>query len=134
MRTAVVVGGSIAGQLAAAVLARRGFDVAILDRDRLPDAAVPRKGLPQGRHLHALMVGGERSLDALLPDLTERLAAAGAERLTWTRDVAVHSLAGWHVRFPSDFVSCFMSRDLLDREVRRAVPRCPGSGPSTDTR
>ena len=81
-RTALVIGGSIAGQLAAAALAGNGFGVTILDRDRLPEEAVPRSGLPQGRHLHALMVGGERSLEALLPGITGRLVAAGALVLT----------------------------------------------------
>ena len=38
----------------------------------------------------------------------------------------VHTLAGWHRGFPSDLSSCFMSRDLLDREVRRAVAILPG--------
>ena len=98
----------------------------ILDRDRLPEEALPRSGLPQARHLHALMVGGQRSLEALLPGITARLVAAGAELFSWTNDVAVHTLAGWHRRFPSDLASCFMSRDLLDREVRRAVAILPG--------
>src|SRR5262245_47319211 len=65
-RSALIIGGSIAGQLAAAAMVGHGFSVTILDRDHLPDAALPRKGLPQARHLHGLMVGGQRSLEALL--------------------------------------------------------------------
>ena len=125
-RSALVVGGSIAGQLAAAALARHGFAVTILDRDRLPDVAAPRKGVPQSRHLHGLMVGGQRCLETLLPGIAASLIASGAEPLCWTEDVAVHTLAGWHRRFPSDLSSCFMSRDLLDRELRRAVSALPG--------
>jgi 2-polyprenyl-6-methoxyphenol hydroxylase-like FAD-dependent oxidoreductase len=125
-RQALVIGGSLAGQLSAAALARAGFDVTILDRDELPDEAEPRKGLPQGRHIHVLLVGGQRAMERLLPGITGRLTAAGAHLLDFARDVAVHSLAGWHGRHESELESVFMSRDLLDREVRRAVAALPG--------
>jgi 2-polyprenyl-6-methoxyphenol hydroxylase-like FAD-dependent oxidoreductase len=125
-KQALVIGGSMAGQLAAAALSRRGFDVTILDRDALPAEAEPRKGLPQGRHIHVLLVGGMRAMETLLPGITRQLIAAGAHLLDFARDVGVHSLAGWHDRHESGLESVFMSRDLIDQEVRRAVAALPG--------
>ena len=49
---AVVVGGSMAGLLAARVLADAFARVTIVDRDHVPDGPVFRKGVPQSRHLH----------------------------------------------------------------------------------
>jgi ribulose 1,5-bisphosphate synthetase/thiazole synthase len=49
-RHAVVVGGSMAGMLAARVLADHFDDVTLLERDCFPEAPAWRKGLPLGRH------------------------------------------------------------------------------------
>lgn len=74
---AVVLGGSIAGLLAARVLAERFVTVVVVERDRLPCAAEPRRGVPQGRHIHGLLAGGQQAFEQLLPGLTQDLAAAG---------------------------------------------------------
>lgn len=58
---AVVIGASMAGLLAARVLADRFARVTVLERDVLPDGDEPRKGVPQGRHAHGLLAGGRRS-------------------------------------------------------------------------
>ena len=47
---AVVVGGSIAGLLAARVLARHFDHITLVERDVLSRTAEPRSGVPQGRH------------------------------------------------------------------------------------
>ena len=54
-RHAVVVGGSLAGMLAARVLSDHFDIVTLLERDRFPETPAARKGLPQGRHVHALL-------------------------------------------------------------------------------
>ena len=46
---AVVLGGSIAGLLAARVLAETYSQVTVLDRDALATGVAPRRGAPQGR-------------------------------------------------------------------------------------
>jgi len=55
---AIVIGGSMAGLLAARVLSDHFERVTIIERDQLIDDAEPRKGVPQGRHVHALLAGG----------------------------------------------------------------------------
>jgi 2-polyprenyl-6-methoxyphenol hydroxylase-like FAD-dependent oxidoreductase len=58
---ALVIGGSMAGLLAARVLSEHFERVTILERDHLIDDAQPRKGVPQGRHVHGLLAGGRNS-------------------------------------------------------------------------
>jgi hypothetical protein len=38
----------------------------------------PRKGVPQGHHIHVIWTAGRRSIDALLPGLFDELVARGA--------------------------------------------------------
>jgi len=51
---AVVIGGGIAGLLAARVLSDHFDQVTIIERDRFPKDPTPRPGVPQSRHLRAL--------------------------------------------------------------------------------
>ncbi|WP_329100839.1 FAD-dependent monooxygenase [Micromonospora sp. NBC_01699] len=75
---AIVVGGSLAGLLAARVLSDHYSRVSVIERDRLPVEGVHRRGVPQSRHTHCLMASGRESMEELLPGLTEALAAEGA--------------------------------------------------------
>lgn len=52
---AIVIGGSIAGLVAARVLADHFARVTVIERDRFPEKPEFRKGVPQSRHLHALL-------------------------------------------------------------------------------
>jgi flavin-dependent dehydrogenase len=111
--------------LAARVLADHFDAVTLLERDRFPEAPPARKGLPQGRHAHALLEGGRGPLERVLPGLTEELVRAGAEPLDATRDVAWMSPYGWYVRFPGDLRLLAATRDLIDWGVLRRVAALP---------
>lgn len=75
---AVVLGGSMAGLLSARVLAD-GYDrVTIVERDPLPAGPDVRRGVPQGRHVHALQEAGRAILEDLFPGYSDCLAGAGA--------------------------------------------------------
>lgn len=58
---AVVLGGSIAGLLAAHVLSRHFERVTLIERDAFPAGDEPRKGVPQSYQLHGLLAGGRRA-------------------------------------------------------------------------
>lgn len=75
---AVVLGAGVAGLLAARVLAETYSEVTVLDRDALAPGVVPRRGVPQGRHVHALLARGQIVLEELFPGLTAELVAQGA--------------------------------------------------------
>ncbi|WP_156690486.1 FAD-dependent oxidoreductase [Mycobacterium sp. Marseille-P9652] len=75
---AVVLGASMGGMLAARVLADFFGAVTVIERDELPDDARNRRGVPQGRHVHALLARGARVLEELFPGVLDELVAAGA--------------------------------------------------------
>ncbi|MER5479546.1 FAD-dependent monooxygenase [Streptomyces sp. NPDC002734] len=123
-RTAVVVGGSITGMLAAAVLAEYA-DVTVVERDRLPEGPEPRRGLPQARHAHVLWSGGVKAMESLLPGLVEELTARGAWRARIMTDLVSKAPSGqWFRRFThSRHTNVVCGRDLLDAVVRARVLR-----------
>jgi 2-polyprenyl-6-methoxyphenol hydroxylase-like FAD-dependent oxidoreductase len=111
--------------LVARVLSDHFDAVTLLERDRFPEEPAARKGLPQGRHAHALLEGGRGALERLLPGLTGELVRAGAEPLDATRDVAWMGPHGWYVRFPGDLRLLAATRDLIDWSIRRRVAALP---------
>ena len=120
----VVLGSGLAGMLAATALARRADTVTVVDRDRLPlDAAAPRKGVPQAKHLHVLMSGGARAIDSLLPGTVDRLRELGAHRIGVPENVVTLSADGWQHRFPATQFMITCSRDLTDWVVRQRALR-----------
>lgn len=120
---AVVLGGSMAGMLAARVLAPHFGRVTIVERDELPDDARPRKGVPQARHPHALLARGREVLDELFPGIHQRFLDAGAIEVEWPADLLNHGPAGWEYRGPrgQGLVTVSASRPLIDWVVRREV-------------
>jgi 2-polyprenyl-6-methoxyphenol hydroxylase-like FAD-dependent oxidoreductase len=124
---AVVLGAGLAGLLAAGVLAEHYRTVTVLDRDRLTAGpAAPRRGVPQGGHLHALLARGREALDDLLPGLTAQLVAAGAPVGDMQADA--RSYLGEHriARGTSGLGLLCASRPLLEHAVRARVVATPG--------
>ncbi|MBL1080900.1 FAD-dependent oxidoreductase [Streptomyces actinomycinicus] len=119
--TAVVLGGSLAGLLAARALSAGGARVTVVERDALPAGPEPRKGLPQARHVHQLWSGGARALEELLPGAIGRLRAAGVSRVPMTTDMVALSPYGWYRRWSESAFMLPASRDLTDWVVRQLV-------------
>ena len=80
-REAVVIGASVAGLLAARVLARHFDAVTIVEKDACDPAIAARKGVPQGNHIHLLWSGGMQVIEGLFPGIAEDLVAAGGTTL-----------------------------------------------------
>jgi 2-polyprenyl-6-methoxyphenol hydroxylase-like FAD-dependent oxidoreductase len=86
---AVVLGGGIAGLAAARFLARHFPRVVVLERDLRPEPARPadafdaweRPGVPQFRHSHAFLARIRQVLLARLPEVIDRLRAAGVREI-----------------------------------------------------
>ena len=76
--TAVVLGGSIAGLLAARVLSDHAATVIVIERDDLGEGAEPRPGVPHGIQAHSLLPAGLIQLERWFPGFTEQALAAGA--------------------------------------------------------
>src|SRR6516165_12328103 len=75
---AIVLGASMGGLLAARVLADFFGTVTVVERDELPDDPANRRGVPQGRHVHALLTSGAQILEEFFPGFLDELVAAGA--------------------------------------------------------
>ncbi|MBO2445923.1 FAD-dependent monooxygenase [Actinomadura barringtoniae] len=123
---ALVIGGGIAGLLAARVLADHFPRVTIVDRDRFPAVPEYRKGVPQSRHVHLLAGAGRRVIHRLVPGAERRVVEAGGVLLRVPQDIRWLNSAGWSARFPTShrFLSC--SRELLEAAVREEVLALPG--------
>lgn len=130
---AIVIGASMAGLLAARVLADRVARVTIVERDALPPGAEARKGVPQARHAHALLGGGREALETLFPGFTDALVVRGALRGSGR----FFSGGGYHQRTQRGLGALYASRLLLEAEVRarvlalpnvRALDRCEVAG------
>jgi len=61
---ALVLGGSIAGLLAARAQSTHLDKLTIVERDHFPATGDSRKGVRQGRHIHGLLAGRRGSRDA----------------------------------------------------------------------
>lgn len=118
--TAVVLGGSFAGLLAARALAPFAR-VTVVERDALPAGPEPRRGVPHARHAHQLWSGGARALEELVPGTTGRLLAAGAHRQPVTANTVVLSPHGWYRRWDESHFMLLCTRDLLEATVRAEV-------------
>jgi 2-polyprenyl-6-methoxyphenol hydroxylase-like FAD-dependent oxidoreductase len=123
---AVVIGGSMAGLLAARVLAESHAEVTVIDRDRLPTSPEHRRGVPQAHHAHALLARGQQTLEELFPGLTAALAARGAPTGDMLADARLH-FSGYRLRqAKSGVMLVSASRILLEDEVRRRVRALSG--------
>ncbi len=94
LRRAVVLGGSVAGLLAARVLADHAEEVVILERDEDVDVLDgQRRGVPQRLQVHALLPGGRAQIERWFPgfgrDAVEGGAVASAAHQSeqWIDDV-----------------------------------------------
>jgi 2-polyprenyl-6-methoxyphenol hydroxylase-like FAD-dependent oxidoreductase len=130
----IVVGGSVAGLIAARVLSDHFELVTILERDEIEDRPVLHKSVPQGNHLHALLNGGQQILSALYPGFTDDLRGLGANRIVHGQDVVwylpdgkAYSPTG-SLREPFDvgLDGHCASRALIEYAIRRRTWEVPG--------
>lgn len=116
------------GLAAARVLADFYETVTLVERDRLPDDAANRPGVPQGRHFHVLSIGGARLLEQLFGGLLDVLVAGGATVCDDDKLSRVALQMGGHPlcqmgRFadPDALVWHFVSWPFLESFVRQRV-------------
>jgi 2-polyprenyl-6-methoxyphenol hydroxylase-like FAD-dependent oxidoreductase len=123
-RHALVIGGSMAGLLAARVLSDRFEQVTLVESDSFPTQPQWRQGVPQSHHGHVLLTKGQQILEQLFPGLQDELAAAGAPRVDWTADCPFLGLFGWTPRFSSDLKTHVTTRNLLEWSIRQRLLGC----------
>lgn len=124
----MVIGGSIAGLLAAHSLAAHFERVTILERDALPHQAALRAGTPQARHVHTLLPDALGLLEQLMPGFIDDLIAGGAWRVDALHEMSVFSGNAWHPPTPSAAdrgVALAFSRPFAEAILRQRVAALP---------
>ncbi|HEV8715658.1 MAG TPA: FAD-dependent monooxygenase, partial [Candidatus Binatia bacterium] len=124
-RHAVVIGGSLAGLSAGRVLSDFFDRVTVIDRDAYPDGAMERPGVPQSRHVHALLARGRQELERLFPGFDRLMRERGAHELDFGLDFATLRADGWAAREADGLRLLFASRNLLESVVRELFRKLP---------
>jgi 2-polyprenyl-6-methoxyphenol hydroxylase-like FAD-dependent oxidoreductase len=122
---AVVIGGSMAGLLAARVLSEHFGSVTILERDAVSDSPEARKGQPHVRHLHGLLARGLQVMAHYFPDLVEGLQQQGALIADMGEGMRWYTCGGYRLQAKSGMQGALMSRPLLEWQIRRRVLALP---------
>ncbi|MFC4150158.1 FAD-dependent oxidoreductase [Micromonospora mangrovi] len=123
--TAIVLGGSIGGLLAARVLSDAYAKVTVFDRDLLPTADADRRGVPQSIHSHGLLARGLQVLEELFPGLIADLTARGAVPVDVQRDCLWVNDGHRVPRVTSGMAGLCVSRRALEGYVRERVRALP---------
>ena len=119
---AIVIGGSVAGLLAARALSDTFDEVSIVERDRLTDVPEHRAGVPQARHVHTLWAGGMRAIEQLLPNLENELRAAGGSPMAfWSEFRWLLTVGPWLPQWPAKQHLVISTRVLLEHVIRGRV-------------
>ena len=122
---AVVIGASMAGLLAAHVLADSYGEVMVIDRDDLPTTPMHRRSVSHGRHLHALAGQRAASLGGTTPRPHRRPGHVGAPAGDLLDNARLY-LSGHRLRQAhSGLVLLCASRPLLEGQVRARIRAHP---------
>src|SRR5271156_3343522 len=123
---ALVLGASMGGLLAARVLADFYDRVTVVERDILPVDPLNRRGVPQGRLIHAALARCTQILDELFPGFVDELKAAGVGSWDdgdlsklWVSIAGHQSMSYGRAQNPPPIL--FPSRPVLEWTVRRRV-------------
>ena len=119
--TAIIIGGGIAGLLAARVLSSHFNQVIVLEKDVYPEKALPRNGIPQSHHTHILLMKGKQILTELFPDLESVLISKGAHKVDLLADVKYHLATGFAMRLKSGMYTIACTRQLLENSIIREL-------------
>jgi len=122
-KKAIVIGGSIAGLLAARVLSDHFEEVILIERDRYTDDDQVRNGTPQANHIHLLLVKGKEILQDFFPDLERELIENGANKIDFLNDGRFCLPSGWAQRFESGVITFTCTRTLLENTIRHQVQK-----------
>lgn len=126
---AVVLGASMGGLLAARSLADFFDRVTVVERDPLPDAHDARRGVPQGRHLHALLCRGAQAIEELFPGVLDQMVHDGAQYFDGQDLSQLYYNIGGHLITRSGaapgLTAYSATRPFLEDHVRRRLRGIP---------
>lgn len=122
---AVVLGGGMAGLLAARVLSDKYADVVVVDRDKLTGTTGARNGVPHGRHAHCLVARGQQIYEELLPGLTQGMRGAGVRLGDFNGQIQWYFNGHRLAASDSGLICVSSGRPVLEQHVRQHVQEIP---------
>ena len=122
---AVVLGAGMAGLLTARVLSDRYRQVIIVERDPVVGVGDARRGVPQGRHAHALLARGQRILEELFPGLQQELTDSGIYSCDLAGNLRWYFNGAPLRQMDSGLLSVSATRPQLEDHVRQRVIGLP---------
>ncbi|AEV74676.1 2-polyprenylphenol hydroxylase-like oxidoreductase [Mycolicibacterium rhodesiae NBB3] len=120
-RTAVVIGGSIAGIAAAKVLSESFERVIVLEKDGRHSRREGRPGAAQGWHLHHLLTAGQIELERIFPGIVDDMVREGAFKVDMADQYRIRLGGTWKKPGTSDIQIVCAGRPLLEWCVRRRL-------------
>ncbi|MGZ4564902.1 MAG: FAD-dependent oxidoreductase, partial [Mycobacterium sp.] len=126
---AVVLGASMAGLLATRALSDFFDMVTVVDRDPLPDTDAGRRGVPQGRHLHALLARGAQVIEEMFPGVLDEMVLDGAQYFDGQDLSGLYYNVGGHLMArrgsATGLTAYSATRPFLEDHVRRRLRDIP---------
>ena len=126
---AVVLGASMAGLLAARSLADFFDTVTVVERDPLADTDAVRRGVPQGRHIHALLARGAQVIEEFFPGFLDELVLDGAQYFDGRDLSRLYYSLGGHLLArrgsTTSLTTYCATRPFLEGHVRKHVRDIP---------
>lgn len=115
----------MAGLLTARVLSDRYRQVVIVERDSVVGVGDARRGVPQGRHAHALLARGQRILEELFPGLQQELTDSGIYSCDLAGNLRWYFNGAPLRQMDSGLLSVSATRPQLEDHVRDRVIGLP---------
>jgi len=125
LRHAIVIGAGMGGLLAANALAKHAVAVTVFERDALPTGFIPRKGVPQGQHVHALLARGLRAIEEEIPGYTATLQSHGATAGDASANASWFQNGARHARTTVGSTAIVGTRPLFEGVLRQHIAAVP---------
>lgn len=122
---AIVIGGSIAGKLAAKALSDFFEEVVILEASEQWGEESGRKRVPQSNHIHVLLATGAEELEKLFPNIQNELSELGSITNNVTQDIKWYHFGELKHRFKGDVNIIQQSRLMLEQHIQYRIEAVP---------
>ncbi|WP_141540415.1 glutamate synthase [Bacillus cereus] len=121
LEKAIVIGGSMAGKLAAKALSDFFKEVIILEAGEEWNEKSPRKRVPQSHHPHVLLKGGEVAIEKLFPSIMTQLKEDGGIVNNFTGELRWHHFGVWKQPFTGELNAVQQSRPMLEWHIQKRM-------------